>query len=150
MPSAFRRRSTAAGLKLLYHIMSIFATIGYRKKPVSSICRLTCFLDFGGGQPLFCFSADMCGRKTPCKRKPLTSGFQGRVGGIGGSRVQSENPLDFRRAAFPPREGRLCRPSQDTEKSRYPILNIIYKQREQHRFYQQYKHRLPYRRPYLQ
>ena len=41
----------------------------------------------------------------------LTSGFQERVGGIGGSRVQSENPLDFRRAAFPPREGRLCRHS---------------------------------------
>ena len=42
----------------------------------------------------------------------LASGFQGHVGGIGGSRVQSENLLDFRRAAFPPREWRLCRHSQ--------------------------------------
>ena len=42
----------------------------------------------------------------------LTSDFQERVGDIGGSRAQSENPLDFRRAAFPPRECRLCRHSQ--------------------------------------
>ena len=29
------------------------------------------FAMIGGGQPHFCFSADMCGRKTPFKRKSL-------------------------------------------------------------------------------
>ena len=40
----------------------------------------------------FRFSADRCGGKTPCKRKTAYSAvFQGRWGGIGGDRVQSEN-----------------------------------------------------------
>ena len=39
----------------------------------------------------FCFSGDMCGRKTPYKRKSLFGDFQGHVGGIGGSGAQSEN-----------------------------------------------------------
>ena len=48
-------------------------------------------LYFCGDKPHFCFSGDMCDRKTPYKRKPLISGFQGGVGGIGGSGVQYEN-----------------------------------------------------------
>ena len=42
---------------------------------------------------IFRFSGDMCGGKTPCKRKAVYSAvFQGHWGGIGGDRVQSENP----------------------------------------------------------
>ena len=51
----------------------------------------TIFTIFCGDKPHFCFSGDKCGRKTPYKRKPLLSGFQGHVGGIGGSGVLSEN-----------------------------------------------------------
>ena len=41
---------------------------------------------------IFCFSADRCGGKTPCKRKTAyLAVFQGHWGGIGGDRVQSEN-----------------------------------------------------------
>ena len=61
---------------------------------------------------IFVFLLTCAAEKLLVSENRLTSGFQGHVGGIGGSRVQSENPLDFRRAAFPPREGRLCRHSQ--------------------------------------
>lgn len=61
---------------------------------------------------IFVFLATGAAEKLLVSENRLISGFQGRVGGIGGSRVQSENPLDFRRAAFPPREWRLCRHSQ--------------------------------------
>ncbi|MGN1319576.1 MAG: hypothetical protein ACI4U6_00515, partial [Acutalibacteraceae bacterium] len=65
----------------------------------------------------FVFLLTCAAEKLLVSENRLISGFQGRVGGIGGSRVQSENPLDFRRAAFPPREWRLCRHSQN-----YPFL----------------------------
>ena len=42
--------------------------------------------------PHYRFSADMCGGKTPYKRKiALKAVFQGYRGGIGGDRAQSEN-----------------------------------------------------------
>ena len=44
---------------------------------------------------IFRFSGDMCGGKTPCKRKTVYSAvFQGHWGGIGGDRAQSKI-LDF-------------------------------------------------------
>ena len=67
---------------------------------------------------IFVFLATGAAEKLLVSENRLISGFQGCVGGIGGSRAQSENPLDFRRAAFPPREWRLCRHSQ---KKRMPF-----------------------------
>ena len=60
----------------------------------------------------FVFSATGAAKKLLISENRSTSDFQGRVVGIGGSRVQSENPTDFRRVAFPPRECRLYRHSQ--------------------------------------
>ncbi len=70
------------------------------------------FAIVGGSQPHFVFPATGASEKPLVSENRLQGGFQGCVGGIGGSRVQSENPLDFRRAAFPPREWLLCRRSQ--------------------------------------
>ena len=61
---------------------------------------------------IFVFLLTCAAEKLLISENRLISGFQGRVGGIGGSRAQSENLLDFWRAAFPPRERRLCRHSQ--------------------------------------
>ena len=70
------------------------------------VCRKTCIKNS------FVFLPTGAAEKRLVSENRFISGFQGRVGGTYGSRVQSENPLDFRRAAFPPREWRLCRHSQ--------------------------------------
>ncbi len=82
-----------------------------------SACRLTCFFRLlAAFSRISVFLLTCAAEKLLVSENRLTSGFQERVGGIGGSRVQSENPMDFRRTAFPPREGRLCRHSQSLPK----------------------------------
>ena len=53
---------------------------------------------------LFRFFGDRCVEKTPCKRKPHKSGFQGNRGGIGGERVQSDGK-NRRANGFPVQDG---------------------------------------------
>ena len=96
---------------------------GYGLKPYPSACRKTCILMVAAFSRIFVFLLTCAAEKLLVSENRFISGFQGRVGGIGGSRAQSENPLEFRRAAFPPREWRLCRQShRGTVLNRTPVL----------------------------
>ena len=75
---------------------------------------------------IFVFLLTCAAEKLLVSENRLISGFQGRVGGIGGSRAQSENLLDFWRAAFPPRERRLCRHSQTACFGLNPKQAVLY------------------------
>ena len=72
-----------------------------------------------GGQPHFCFSADMCGRKTHYKRKPLIWRFSRARGWYWREWSAVRKSKNFRRTAFPPRERRLCRHSKNSPKGQF-------------------------------
>ena len=113
----FTRVDAAFFKKYRLHIVSISQSkISQKLKPTLmgwvSLLINRFFRSLAAFSRISVFLLTCAAEKLLVSENRLTSDFQERVGGIGGSRAQSENPLDFRRAAFPPREGRLCRHSR--------------------------------------
>ena len=79
---------------------------------------------FCGDKPHFCFSADMCGRKTQHQTKTAEHAVFKARGWYWREWSAVRKLYDFRRTAFPPKEGRFIDTLNGCFKKKQPLRQI--------------------------